>query len=146
VFFLGNLLFVYAYLPENVSLYSDEFCTPIYFISKSQFFYYAFALALIVNLLLFVFSRVLEGAAVTDGRGIFPSHSFKDKTMVWFEGLISVINIFLSLGAAFIGVYNNQVDLDFNNFTYLVYLGVFLICAWILSYGFVLRYRTYQPS
>jgi hypothetical protein len=146
LFFLGGLLFVYAYLPENVSLYSDQLGTPIYFISKSQFFYYSFAFFLVVNLLLFVFGKMLDGVPVTEGRGLFSSEEFKNKTLIWLEVLISLINVFFVTGAAFIGVYNNRVNLDFNNFAYLVYLGTFLIFGWILSYGFVLRYRSYQPS
>ncbi len=146
IFLLGGLLFVYAYLPENVSLYSDALGTQIYFISKGQFFYYSFAFFLIVNLLLFIFRNILNGMAVTPGRGFFSSEVFKDKTLVWVEVLVSLINVFFVLAAAFIGVYNHQADLDFHNFAYLVYLGTFLIFGWILSYVFVLRYRTHQPS
>lgn len=146
LFLLGVLLFVYAYLPEKVSMYSDQLGTPIYYISKSEFFYYALGAFLVVNLMLFVFIKVLEALSVTNGSGLFSSEAFKDKTLIWVEGLISLINVFFVTGAVFIGVYNNQVTLDFMNFTYLVYLGTFLIIGWLVSYVFVLRYRNYQPS
>lgn len=146
MFFLGALLLIYAYLPDNVSLYSDSAGTPVFYITRDAFFYYSFGLVLIVNLLLFVFTKVLDNVPVTPGKGIFSSASFKDSTIIWLEVLISVINLFFVIGGSFMAVYNNRVDLQLENFTYLVYLGVILLAAAILSYLFVLRYRKHQPS
>ncbi len=146
LFFLGALLFVYAYLPENVSLYSDNLGTPVYYIGKSQFFYYAFAFFIVVNLMLFIMIKVLAGVRVTPGKGLFSSEPFKENTLIWIEVLVSIINIFFTTGAAFIGIYNDRTAFELSNFTYLVYLGIILLIGWILSYVFVLRYRAYQPS
>ncbi len=146
LFFLAALLFVYAYLPERVSLYSDQLGTPVYHVERGSFFYYVFGFFLLTNLMFFVFSKTLERIRVTSGSGVFPSELFKDKTMTWLEVLVSLINVFFVTSVAFIGVYNNPQTLKWASFSYLVYIGIFLIFVGILSFTYVLRFRRYQLS
>lgn len=146
MFFLGALLLIYAYLPERVSLYSDSLGTPVYFLDRGSFFYYAFGFFVAVNVLFFLFAKTLDRVPVTTGSGFFSSSIFKENTLVWLEVFVSLINVFFVTSLAFIGVYNNSQTFQWSNFSYLVYFGTFLVIAGILSFGFVLRFRNHQLS
>ena len=146
MFFLGALLLIYAYLPERVSLYSDNLGTPVYFVERGLFFYCAFGFFVLANLMFFVFNKMLDRVPVTGRKGFFTSDLFKEKTMIWLEIFVSLVNIFFVTSLVFLGVYNNPQTFHWANFSYLVYFGVFLILAGILSYGYVLRFRNYQLS
>lgn len=146
LFFLAALSLTYAYLPERVSLYSDSLGTPVYFIERGFFFYYAFGFFLFANLMFYVFSKMLDRVPVTAGTGIFNSDIFKDKAMTWLEVLVILINGFFVTSIAFIGVYNNPQTFEWANFSYLVYIGIFLMAVGIFSFLYVLRFRSYQLS
>lgn len=146
IFFLIALLWVYAYLPEKVALYSNEMGNPMLYLPRSDFFYYLFAFFMLVNVMLFFLNRTLDNTPVTMGRGVFPNEVFKDKLLVWVEVLISFVNIFFAASVVFIGVFNNPTTFDLANFTYLSYVGNILMFGWLIYLFFILRYRKQQPA
>lgn len=115
---LANLMYVYAGLPEQVSVAENEGATS-YVMNKEALFYSALAFIGILNLLVFLFSK-----------SITPSESFR----TWLHGLVITLNIFFVVGFSFIGLYNSAEHFDYSRIGPILYGSVILIALWAIAW------------
>lgn len=126
--FLVMMLYVYAFLPDDVNL-SSIFGTTI--LSKSYFFYTTIILFVVLNLLASFFTYILRG--ILSKPNALVSKEKRDSIIVWGSALKLIISIFFTLSITFIGMQQNDDHLDISDFGFLVYIGPVLLIMWILS-------------
>lgn len=115
---LANLMYVYAGLPELVSV-AEEGGATTYVMEKETVFYAALAFILVMNLLVYLFSK-----------SIAPSESFR----TWLHGLVITINIFFVVGFSFISLYNSAERFDFARIGPIIYGSVILVMVWTIAW------------
>src|SRR5688572_20628499 len=111
---MANLIYVYAGLPELVSLAEPASGMDLS-IGKEQLFYSAMALMALVNVLVYLFSKKLT-----------PDEDFR----TWLHGLVIAVNIFFIIGMSFIGLYNSAEKFDFSRIGFIIYSSVGLVGLW----------------
>jgi hypothetical protein len=114
---LANLLYVYASLPEQVSL--GEQGLEVYSVGREAFFYAAMILIGIGNLIVYLFSKKLT-----------PDEEFR----TWVHGLVITINIFFIVGMSFITLYNSAERYDFERIKLIIYSSVGLVVLWAIGW------------
>lgn len=114
---LANLLYVYAGLPEQVSLMEEGIES--FSIGKEQVFYSAMTLIALANVMVYLFSRKIT-----------PSEDFR----TWLHGLVITLNIFFIIGMSFIGLYNSAEKFDFSRIGFIIYSSVGLVGLWATSW------------
>ena len=117
---LANLMYVYAGLPEEISLATD---TDTFTIGKEPFFYTALIMIAIANALVYLFSKKL-----------MPREDFR----AWLHGFVVTLNIFFIIGLSFIGLYNSSERFDFSRIGFIIYSSVGLVVLWVISWPFYL--------
>ncbi len=115
---LGNLMYVYAGLPEQVSV-AEEGGATSYIMNKEALFYSALAFIAILNLLVYLFSK-----------SITPNESFR----TWIHGLVITLNIFFVVGFSFIGLYNSAERFDYARIGPIIYGSVILVVLWAVAW------------
>ena len=115
---LGNLMYVYAGLPEQVSV-AEEGGATTYVMGKEALFYSALAFILILNVLVYLFSKSFA-----------PSDSFR----TWLHGLVVTLNIFFVVGFSFIGLFNSAEVFDYSRIGSIIYGSVILVVLWAVAW------------
>ncbi|HNC30715.1 MAG TPA: hypothetical protein PKX08_11965, partial [Cyclobacteriaceae bacterium] len=114
----ANLMYVYAGLPEQVSV-AEEGGATAYVMDKDALFYAALAFIAILNVLVYLFSK-----------SITPDEGFR----AWLHGLVITLNIFFVVAFSFIGLYNSAEVFDFTRIGSIIYGSVILVCLWAVSW------------
>lgn len=114
----ANLMYVYAGLPEQVSV-AEEGGATSYVMDKDALFYAAVAFITILNLLVYLFSK-----------NIAPNEDFR----TWLHGLVITLNIFFVVGFSFIGLYNSAEVFDYSRIGAIIYGSVILVAAWAVAW------------
>lgn len=114
---LANLLYVYASLPEQVSLSSEGIEN--YVIGREPFFYIAMSLIAIANVMVYLFSKK-----------VMPQEDFRS----WLHGFVITLNIFFIIGLSFISLYNSNENYDFSRIGFIIYSSVGLVLLWALAW------------
>jgi uncharacterized membrane protein len=124
----------YAFIPEQVAVFTNSEGEPNQFIGKETFFYLALGLFVVVNIVCLVFFRVLE--AMPDSSPLFyRSALFKERISNWFGTFTTVVNIFLICLVSYVSLFNNQGDYLIGQFGWIVWVGPILfvaVFAWLL--------------
>ena len=115
---MGNLMYVYAGLPEQVNV-AEEGGATTYVMNREALFYSALAFIAILNLLIFLFSK-----SITPGEGF----------RTWLHGLVITLNIFFVVGFSFIGLYNSSEHFDYTRIGPIIYGSVGLVVLWAISW------------
>jgi uncharacterized membrane protein len=115
---LANLMYVYAGLPEQVSVAEKAGATS-HLMHKEALFYSALAFIAILNLLVYLFSK-----------SITPDENFR----AWLHGLVITLNLFFIVGFSFIGVYNSAERFDYSAIGSIIYGSIVLVVLWALSW------------
>ena len=114
----ANLMYVYAGLPEQVSV-AEEGGATAYVMNKEALFYAALAFIAILNLLVYLFSKSLT-----------PDEGFR----TWLHGLVITLNIFFVVAFSFIGLYNSAEVFDFSRIGAIIYGSVVLVMVWAAAW------------
>jgi hypothetical protein len=114
----ANLLYVYASLPEQVSL-MEEGVETYAVIGREQLFYSAMVVIALANVMVYLFSK-----------SIAPDENFR----TWLHGLVITLNIFFIIGLSFISLYNSVEKFDFSRIGFIIYSSVILVVVWALSW------------
>lgn len=138
--FLGVLLFVYAYLPEQVGISANAADQPSNFVTREFFFYTTILTFIFVNLL-FIFGGKLLGVLPVSAKSFFVTENFKSNIISWFRGLGIIINIFIISVVAFFGFFNNADYYHISNFSVFAYGGQLLIILWVGLFFYLLINR-----
>lgn len=114
----ANLMYVYAGLPEQVSV-AEKGGATAYVMNKEALFYAALAFIAILNLLVYLFSKSLT-----------PDEGFR----AWLHGLVITLNIFFVVAFSFIGLYNSAEVFDFSRIGAIIYGSVILVMVWAVAW------------
>jgi len=125
--FLGILLLVYAYLPIMVEVTPDQSLAKVH---KEDFFYYAIAIFLVINLFLFIIQKMTE--PLMD----------REEVKAWLRGFVFVINFYLTCLVGFVGVINNTTSVSMSSYAYLNFVGPLMIVAWLVGLIIVIKNKT----
>lgn len=113
----ANLLYVYASLPEQVSLMEEGVET--YAIGREQLFYSTMFVIVLANVMVYLFSKTIA-----------PDEKFRS----WLHGLVITVNVFFIIGLSFISLYNSVEKFDFSRIGFIIYSSVILVVVWALSW------------
>ena len=131
--FIVFLLFIYANLPDRVVISDNSINAPKLFLSKSDFFYYCLIIFLASNAIAFVFGKVFQSITVRPGAFFFSSELFKDHFTTWWGVFPAIMNLIFTFSLGFIAVFNNHDVEMIRSYSYLPYLGQFLVAGWIIA-------------
>jgi hypothetical protein len=123
---LAALLFAYANLPENV-LVSQQGADFLY-VEREGFFYGSLAVVTIVNSLVFLVSAVAKSNI---------------PLRTWFNGLVSVLNIFFIVSFLLINAINSTERFQLERTGFLIYGSIILIAVWAISWPVYLLVRKF---
>ncbi|MFT5642398.1 MAG: hypothetical protein ACI9A7_002507 [Cyclobacteriaceae bacterium] len=116
--FLGILLLVYAYLPVMVEITPDQSLPKV---QKEDWFYYAIAIFLMVNLFLFIIQKMTEPLIE------------REDIKAMLRGFAFVINFYMTCLIGFVGVINNTTSVSLSSYAYLNFIGPVFIVGWIVG-------------
>lgn len=123
---LATLLTVYAGLPEQVSLFQQDF--KLAAVSRDGFFYLALGVITLINALVYVVRMLFE----------------KDEALrAWFHGLIITLNVFFVITLFFVSAYNTTERFDFGPIGPFIYASVILVAGWALFWPFRIVVRKF---
>lgn len=108
---LANLLYVYASLPELVTVQENE---PVS-ITREWLFYIVMAAIVMINVLVYFFKMMYQDA---------------ENLRSWFHGLIITINIFLIVSMHALNVYNSAEMFDHDRVGFIITGSLTLIVLW----------------
>lgn len=132
--FLTVLSLGYASIPEQVAFHTDAQGAPDQFVARETFFYLALGIFAIVNIICFVFFRLLRDISPSSPV-FYRSELFKERISAWFSSFITTINVFLICMVGYIALFNTQGDYHISQFNWIVFVGpvLFLVVAvWFL--------------
>ncbi len=115
--FLGVFMYNYAGLPEVVSLV-DSIESPLS-ISREALFYSVLAIAAILNVFVFIISKL---------------YSSNPEFRGWFYGLITALNIFLIIGVNFVTLFNSAEKFDYSRIGNIIYGSLLLVILWLVAW------------
>ena len=114
---LGSFMYVYASLPENVILMESESTVTI---SREALFYVVLVLLALINVIVFVFSRL---------------HAKGDPDFLsWFYGQIMTLNCFFIIALSYTSLYNSSEKFDYSRIGWVIYGSVGLMIVWALGW------------
>lgn len=121
---LANLLYVYAALPETVTI-QDQGITS-FSMSRESFFYAVTAIIALVNAMVYLVSGLYREAV-----------DFR----TWFHGLVITLNIFFMISLNFISLFNSGEKFDYSRIDFIIYGSIVLFVVWALMWPFYLLYK-----
>lgn len=121
---LVNLLYVYASLPEIVTVQEADRVL----INREWLFYILMSVIVAINLLVYLFKMVYQD--VEDVRS-------------WFHGLIICINIFLILSMQALNVYNSIEMFDHSRVAFLLTASLGLVLLWAALWPLYLIFQKF---
>jgi hypothetical protein len=134
--YLFVLVYVYAFLPDQVGLLYDDLGKAILILSKSDFFYAALGLFVVTNGIILIYRRLNRGRLNLD-KTDFDEMSLLERTYHWLNGLSFIFNVILSFSILFIGMFNNSDDFDISNYIAFIYIGPILLFGWIFWFVYM---------
>ncbi|HEY5825647.1 MAG TPA: hypothetical protein VIT44_14835 [Cyclobacteriaceae bacterium] len=112
-----SFMYVYASLPENVILMESDSAVSI---SREALFYIVLTLLAVINVIVFVFSKLYGG-----GDAHF---------LTWFYGQIMTLNFFLIIALSHTSLYNSSEKFDYSRIGGMIYGSVGLMIVWALGW------------
>jgi hypothetical protein len=114
---LGNLLYIYAGLPEMVLIKDERLVSTS--IEKETFFYLGLLSLTVVNVMVYLVSRSIPNDL---------------DTRAWFHGLVITLNVFFVVTFSLIGLVNSAERYDFGRIGFTIYGSVILVVGWAISW------------
>ena len=113
---LGIFLYVYASLPENISIGGGG--SPQ--VSRNGLFYLTVGLLGLINVITVLSARLFS----------------KDSPyfIAWIYGLVILFNVFLTVSLEFVNVSNSQERFDYQRIGYIIYASVTLVIIWSFTW------------
>jgi hypothetical protein len=133
--FLGVLVFGYTLFQEEVMVYQN-FSGEKYFLTRHQVFYFFLFSFVLVNTLLYVFSRTLSFAP----KGNMSVRQFQIRT--WLYGFAIVINTFFIFSLGYISLINSEISYSPEELSFMVYVAPVLLIGSLL-WLFIILLRKY---
>lgn len=123
VFLTITLLTVYAFLGHRAGILFDKNGNVIVTLTKNQFFYFAFFIALGINILFTLFKSVYFRNKQDKSGGAFRNR-VHTVMVIWWHFLIMSANLFLMSYVIFAGLANNAENYSFYSVTFIPVVGI----------------------
>jgi hypothetical protein len=121
----GVLFYVYASLPETVSLIEG---TEGASISREYFFYLALGLLAVFNFMVFILRRLYT---VEEPWNV----------VAWFYGLVVFLNLFVLVSLSFTSLINSGERFDYPRIGVIIYGTLLLLAGWSVAWPISLVFR-----
>jgi hypothetical protein len=121
---LANLLYVYASLPEIVTVQENETVT----VNREWLFYILMFSIVLINVLVYLLKMMAQ-----DGENL----------RAWFHGLIITINIFLIISMQALNVYNSTEIFDHARVSFFLLGSLTLILIWAAVWPLYLIFQKF---
>lgn len=128
--FLATLLYVYAFLPEQVGLFFNNKGDVTFLMNKADFFYAALGLFVLTNGTILLYRKMNRGH-LNLGKTEFEDMTSAELIYHWLNGLSFVFNVIYVFSIIFVGMYHNSEHFDITNYIALIYLGPILLAGWV---------------
>lgn len=128
--FLATLLYVYAFLPEQVGLFFDKNGETTLLMNKADFFYACLGLFVFTNGIILLYRKMNRGN-LNLGKADFEDMTSAELVYHWLNGLSFVINVIYIFSIMFVGMYYNSEHFDIVNYVALIYLGPVMLAGWV---------------
>jgi hypothetical protein len=112
---LGGFIYIYASLQEDIIIQESD---TVVSISRELFFYLTLAILSLVNVLVFIFSKLYKKE--------------KEEFLGWFYGQLTCLNIFFIIALSYVKLYNSNEKFDYDRIGFIIYGSVGLIVIWAL--------------
>ncbi len=132
-----SLLVVYAFLGHSSGILFDKNGSPTVIITKNQFFYYGFFLALAYNLIFQLFKNAFLKGIHTSGDSHKSKNEYRETMMTWWQFLVMSVNLFFTCFIIFTGLANNAENYTFNSITFIPVVGLAPLFVTVLSLPFI---------
>ncbi len=113
---LGIFLYVYAALPETISLMRSGLAVPELTMTRNELFYLTVGVLTILNALVFVAAKVFARE--------------NEYFIAWIYGLVTFFNLFFVVALEFVNVSNSQERFDYQRIGYIIYTSIALVVIW----------------
>ncbi|MCV9386113.1 hypothetical protein [Reichenbachiella ulvae] len=134
--FLAVLLYYYAMLPDQLSLYFEGESS-VFNLSKGNFFYSAIGLFILTNGIIIIY-RQLAQSQVDQSLIDFADMNRQESLYHWVQGLSLMFNVVYILSIIYIGLFHSKENFDITDYNILVYLGPIFIVLWIFWFFYLL--------
>lgn len=121
---LANLLYVFAALPEEVTIYDSGMS--MITVSRDAFFYMATAIIAIVNGLVYAVSAAFRKEI-----------DFR----TWFHGLVITLNIFFIISLNFVSLFNSGEKFDYSRIDFIIYGSIAMFVVWAFGWPLFSIYK-----
>ena len=142
IIFLGVLILVYAYLPQQVGFTVDRSGFINDHISREYFFYGMLVLFVISNILCIGLGKALEQIPAQhktpQGGTVFFNAATKNAIIGWIKSFCIILNAVFIFGLMYIGMLNNTESIKGGNFGIFLFIGPVLVIIWILMLVFII--------
>lgn len=128
--FLAMLLYVYAFLPDEIGVYFEVDGSASMILQRADFFYAALGLFVLTNGAILMYRKLNRGY-LNLGKTDFDDMSTAELIYHWLMGLSFVINVIYIFSIMFVGMYHNSEHFDITNYVALIYIGPVLLAGWI---------------
>ena len=135
--FLGMLLYVYAFLPDTVSLYFDKNATGVLQVGKELFFYSALGVFIVSTLILSYLKKSLNLIQVNSSDSTM-SVAKKSQLQTWVNSLSVAFNLFFIFTVGFVGLFHNDEHFNISYFAAIIYIGPLLMVGSIFYLVYIL--------
>ncbi|MEQ8423872.1 MAG: hypothetical protein RIA63_04120, partial [Cyclobacteriaceae bacterium] len=115
--FMAIFMYIYASLPERVIIQKGVETMSV---SRDMLFYLALATVSLVNVLVFIFTRLYGNS--------------NDQLTTWFFGQIMLLNFFFCTVLGYFNVLNSGEKFVFERIGIVIYGSVFLIVIWAVGW------------
>ncbi len=128
--FLVILLYVYAFLPDQIGIFFDTNGQASVALNRADFFYAALGLFILTNGAILLYRKMNRGNL---NLGITNMEDMSTAELIyhWLLGLSFTINVIYIFSIMFVGMYHNSEHFDITNYVALIYLGPILLAGWI---------------
>lgn len=142
IIFLGVLVLVYAYLPQQVDFTIDRSGLFAETISREFFFYGMLAIFVISNILCIGLGKALEQLPAQHkkpgGGAVFFNAATKNAIIGWIKSFCFILNAVFIFGLMYIGMLNNADSIKGDNFGLFLFIGPVLVIIWLLLLVFII--------
>ena len=117
---MASLLYVYAGLSQESQVFISD--ADKLFSNKETFFYTGLAVLATLNFVFYTLSKNLR----------YKSEKIQTTLVNWFISFSGILNILYIALVHFVFLINSGENVDFSNFSYLVFTAIGLVLIWIL--------------
>ena len=140
LFFIGVLLYIYFFLPNQVAVHFNEWGHADNYLSKSQFFYGAGLFAIIFNVAISLLGRFVTALPPkllpVPNREMWSStpetrNAFSYILRNWLNGFVVIVNVLLVGTVLVLLQVNNETNADIEDYAWVFVMGIIGVLVWI---------------